>query len=156
MKKIADISILTWALSLCFLIGIVWFGIRQTEDRSVEERKECYQAAKSMLVAEHNLAVNDCWHSEEIYRHSKEGITAQKKMVEKHRRDYEKWISRLKIKESVFSHDSKSIEKWVDEGRYMRQSSPKTYLGMTDLELENEDKKWELFLERDLQDLLNY
>ena len=154
MKKIANVSILTWALSICCLVGIAWFTIRQTSDRCVEERQTCYETAKKVLNDEFLLVMDERIVYKGIHTQTAK-IDDQKIVIDRDVRLYERDLARLIAKESMLSHPSAAIEKWMQDGRILLQRFPLEEKDQTERNLKSFVKEWELFMENDMQALLD-
>ena len=119
-----------------------------------EDAVKCHLAAREMLRDERVKA----FAAFNRTRDRKQATDDATHAVEKSTRAYDKLLGRLKQNEGMMSRESTSIESWVGKGRDLTRRLPKTSAALMNSgsrQLDEIDRKWELFLEEDVVDVLD-
>lgn len=179
MKKIANISIIIWLLMIVVLCGSVWVAYSLKGNDTKAEQDECLKAAKVVIELERSYAYDDgmaaiwkakrevqrrdgapaseIWHADEELEHYTGNATLLRDKLKKPQRSYAKLLVRLKERESILHTHSKAIEKWMVDGRAMFKDYPRTEADLEKFASKNskqQDEQWEIYMEKDMQDLL--
>ena len=159
-RRIYDISIWFWMVGLAALLLAGGVAAKNWKVKPTENGEKCLSDAKRMVAAELSAAYDRVlariMKGYDLPADSAElesKMVRDKRELERLQRAYTKSITRLK-EEEFLNLESSAIEGWVSEGRERMKNLPKTERSLR-VNVERSDKEWEIFMERDMVDLLD-